>query len=99
MCRRPLGTCVQPLRSRAFRPRQPRTSASMPSFVIWSHHDRFRYSRFRQPSLGEREATQRVGNPSHGELITERELGKSQATRGEKIAVTRVSYFLFQWDR
>lgn len=23
----------------------------MPSFVTWSHHDRFRYSRFRHPSL------------------------------------------------
>lgn len=50
-------TCMQPLRSRAFRPRQPRTSASMPSFVIWSHQDRFRYSRFRQPSLREQTTT------------------------------------------
>lgn len=50
-----LCTCVQPLRNRAFSPLHPFTSASIPSFVIWSHQERFKCSRFLQPSLGELE--------------------------------------------
>lgn len=47
-------TCVQPLRNSARKPVQPLASASMPSRVIWSHHDRFNVSNIRQPSLNTR---------------------------------------------
>lgn len=44
-------TCVQPLRNSARKPAQPLDRASMPSRVIWSHHDRFSISSILQPSL------------------------------------------------
>lgn len=44
-------TCVQPLRNSARKPVQPLARASMPSRVIWSHHDRFNVSSILQPSL------------------------------------------------
>lgn len=44
-------TCVQPLRNSARKPLQPLDRASMPSRVIWSHHDRFNISSILQPSL------------------------------------------------
>lgn len=44
-------TCVQPLRNSARKALQPLARASMPSRVIWSHHDRFNSSSILQPSL------------------------------------------------
>lgn len=44
-------TCVHPLRNSARKPVQPLAKASMPSRVIWSHHDRFNISSILQPSL------------------------------------------------
>lgn len=45
------ATCVQPRRKSARMLLQPLASASMPSRVIWSHHDRFSSSSILQPSL------------------------------------------------
>lgn len=45
---------MQPLRKSARKPVQPLARASMPSRVIWSHHDRFNISSILQPSLKQR---------------------------------------------
>lgn len=42
---------MQPLRNSALKALQPLARASMPSRVIWSHHDRFSSSSILQPSL------------------------------------------------